>query len=90
MTPPNDDVMTLGEVGRKVDDLATTVKDMAKRVDDRPDWHDVRRIESHWNTKLTAAERRITLLESWQTWAGRLFMGGIVTSIIGAYFVIKS
>lgn len=97
--PPTDEV-TLGEVARKVDDLAGKLEAIATNVADRPSWQDVRRIERSWEERLTAAvkqreivtrsqEHRINTLEAWQTWAGRLVMGGIVSAIIAAFFVIR-
>lgn len=97
--PPTDEV-TLGEVARKVDDLAGKLEAIATNVADRPSWQDVRRIERGWEERLTAAvkqreivtrsqEHRINTLEAWQTWAGRLVMGGIVSAIIAAFFVIR-
>lgn len=100
MNPPPEPPVTLGELGRKVDDLATTMKELAQRVDERPSWQDVRRIERGWEERLAGAvkqreivtrsqEHRINDLQAWQTWAGRLFMGGVASSIIGAYFVLR-
>lgn len=97
--PPTDEV-TLGEVARKVDDLAGKMDTLATSVADRPSWQDVRRIERAWEERLTSAvkqreivtrsqEHRINDLQAWQTWAGRLFMGGIASSIIAAFFVIR-
>lgn len=99
MTPPTDEV-TLGEVARKVDDLASKMDTLATAVADRPSWQDIRRMERTGDEKLAAAvkqheivtrsqDHRINTLEAWQQWAGRLVMGGIATSIIGAYFVLK-
>lgn len=97
--PPTDEI-TLGEVARKVDDLANKVDSLATTVADRPSWQDIRRVESAWQDKLTAAvkqreivtrnaDQRINTLEAWQTWAGRLFIGAVVTAIISAIFIVK-
>lgn len=99
MQPTNDDV-TLGEVGRKVDDLARNVESLAANMAERPSWPDVRRIERGWEDRLTAAgkqneivarthERQINTLVAWQTWAGRLVMGGVASAVIGAVFVFR-
>lgn len=99
MTPPTDEI-TLGEVARKVDDLAGKMDALATNVADRPSWQDVRRIERGWEDRLIAAvkqreivtrsqDHRITDLQAWQTWAGRLVGGGVISAIIGAYFVLK-
>ena len=100
MTPPNEAPVTLGELGRKVDDLGATMKELALRVDERPSWQDVRRIERGWEERLAAAvkqreivtrsqDHRINNLEAWQTWAGRLAGGTVFTGIVGAYFVLR-
>lgn len=74
--------ITLGEVARKLDSLAGDVKDLAGKVDDRPSWRDIQRVEN-------GLMHRVKELEDWQKWAQRLAIGAIVSGIIAAYFIIK-
>jgi hypothetical protein len=73
-------IVTTGELGRRLDRLETTITaalgGIATKIDERPDWQDVRRIE-------TALIVRISALEGWQTWALRLGAPGIVGALIG-------
>jgi hypothetical protein len=88
MTPPapvESDVST-GEIGRRLDRFETTVtgalSDIAGKLDLRPDWADVRRIEK-------GLQERIQELEDWQKWAGRLIIGGVILAILGVVLVAR-
>lgn len=87
MTIPNTGEVTLGEVGRKVDSLAESVKGLASKVDERPNWQDLKRVEDVWQAKHDAQTKDIAAMSSWQTWAGRLMLGGVATAILGVVLV---
>ena len=101
MTPPTNsttDEVTLAVVASKLDGITAQMLQLSTKMDDRPTWQDVRRIEAMWEGKLDAAidhrnvvtrgiERQITALVSWQTWAGRLVLGAVITGIISAFLV---
>lgn len=74
--------VTLGEVSRKLDDLTEDVRILGTKVEDRPSWRDIQRVE-------TGLVRRVQELEDWKTWAERLVLGVVLTGIIAAYFIIK-
>lgn len=92
---------TLAVVVSKLDGVIAQISDLSTKMEDRPTWQDVRRIERGWEERLTAAvkqreivtrnaDHRITNVEAWQTWAGRLFIGGVVTALISAFFLTRS
>lgn len=82
MTPPTDEITT-GEVSRSLATLTSTVtdgfKDLAEKVDRRPTWEDVRRIEA-------GLIERVKKLEGWNAWVvstfGLLIIGALVALIL--------
>lgn len=94
---PATDEITTGELGRRLDAFGTTLQDgfkeLAKKIDDRPDWQDVRRIEAGINERAHAesearkvaqgiADRAIKALEDGQRWAVRLIIGAVGLGVI--------
>lgn len=81
----SDDVTT-GELGRRLERFEKTVTGalatISEKLDDRPDWKDVRNIEA-------LLVERIKRLEEWQTWALRLgapaLAGGLVGMLLNAF-----
>lgn len=97
--PPTEDV-TLGELNRKLDGLASSVQKLTDKMDDYPKWSDVGRIEKTLKDSIAAAieqrgtvtgslERRIVELEAWQTWAARIVIGLVLTGVVAAFFIFK-
>lgn len=91
------DEITTGELGRRLDSFGTTIQDgfkeLGKKIDDRPDWQDVRRIEAGITERLTAevearkvgqgiADRAIKALEDSQRWAVRLVVAAVAMGVI--------
>lgn len=72
--------VTTGELGRRIDRFEGTVTaaldGIAGKLDNRPDWQDIKRIE-------TALLVRITALEGWQTWALRLGGPALAGALVG-------
>lgn len=99
--PPTDiEDATIAVVVSKLETVSSQITDLSTKMEDRPTWQEVRRIERSWDDKLAsqakqheitarAQDHRITNLQAWQQWAGRLFMGGVVTAAIGAYAIIN-
>ena len=65
--------ITLGELGRRIDDVRATVHDMASKLE-----RDYVR-----SADLASLERRIASLEASQTWAVRLVMGLVIVALVG-------
>lgn len=84
---PNNEPVTLGEVARKIDAVVSSVDKLAARVDERPSWQDIKRVEDGWRATVTHAQGRLEDLESWVTWAGRLVLGVILTAILALVIV---
>jgi hypothetical protein len=93
--------ITIGEIGRNVARLTTSVDSLNTRIGQYPQWADVNRVEAGLKAELNSAvnerklvvdqhAQRIASLEAWQTWVIRITLGLIITGIIGAIFVIKS
>lgn len=86
--------ITAGEVARGLELIRGDIKELAAEVRERPDWADVRRVESglqlqiaHEAAKRTAAEatatKAIEHLEDWNTWAVRIVLGAMGTGLVG-------
>lgn len=75
--PGGPEAVTAWRLG-KIEEGMTAV---LSKLDDRPDWKDVRNIEG-------ALKEKIQRLEDWQTWALRLggpaFLGGGVAIVVNA------
>ena len=103
MPPPSDEITT-GELGRRLDAFGTgiteSLKDLAKKIDDRPDWQDVRRIEAGLvervlNEKSTreaerlVADKAIKGLEEWNKYAVRSMLG-LIAAVGTAWAVAQA
>lgn len=103
MPPPSDEITT-GELGRRLDQFGGTItealKDLAKKIDDRPDWQDVRRIEAALvervlNEKAAreaerlVADKAISGLEEWNRYAVR-WCAGIGATLVTAWLVAQA
>ena len=86
------DDITTGEIGRRVDALATTVSngmaELRTAVEARPDWADVRRVEKGLLEKIEALTLRVAKSESWGTWLGKT-VGGVVVLALLAVVIVK-
>ena len=75
--------VTTGELGRRFDrfedTITKTLGTVVTKLDERPDWKDVRGIE-------TVLLDRIKRLEEWQTWALRLGAPALVGGAVGIIF----
>jgi len=73
------EAVTVGELGRNLAKFEKTVTDslavIGSKLDERPDWKDVRSIEAQ-------LVERIKRLEEWQTWAVRLVVGAVILAVI--------
>ena len=88
MTPApvaESDVST-GELGRRLDRFEKTVTDalggISSKLDDRPDWVDVRKIEA-------GLKESIKRLEDWQAWAVRLVLGAVILAVLGGVVITR-
>lgn len=100
MSPIETDDVTLAVVVSKLEGITLQISDLSVKMDDRPTWQDVNRIQTNWREQLEAAVKqretetaavvqRVSDLESWQMWAGRLVMGTMGTAAIGAVFIFR-
>lgn len=72
------DDVTLGEVNRKLDQVAGNVRDIQTTVGLLPTFRDV-----------AALEARVTKTEDWQTWFIRIALALVIVGVIGAAFAFK-
>lgn len=72
--PPQD--VTAWRLGK----IETALEAVLGKLDDRPDWKDVRAIEA-------VLSDRVKRLEDWQTWAGRLVLGAVILAVLGLVLV---
>lgn len=102
MSPASTEVetVTLGELNRTLNRVATTVDEMRKEVTEYPKWPDIKRIEQQQdaarnavvklaNEQHKAMESRIEVLESWQTWAGRSILGALIAGAVALLYVFN-
>ena len=94
------DNVTLGEIGRNVAKLTSSMEKLSEKVEQYPKWADVQRIEAQLRGELTAAvEQRkteyrnlaqdVAELAAWKTWALRTIMALVIAAVIGAILVVK-
>lgn len=83
---PHNAPMTAGEIARSLLRIEKSMDGFGQKLDNRPSWEDVRRIEHGLDDKITNIEthlaRRVGGLESWQTWAQRLVLGLVAAAVI--------
>lgn len=86
--------ITAGEVARGLELIRGDIKELGQEVRERPDWQDVRRIESGLMLQIaneraaravdaSATDKAIAQLEDWNRWAARLVLGALATGLIG-------
>lgn len=80
MTPVvEQEAVTTGELGRNLAKFEKTVTEalgtISTKLDERPNWTDVRAIE-------TGLKERIAKLEDWQTWAMRIVLGAVLVAVL--------
>lgn len=73
---PTSEPMTSGEVARSLSRIERGLNEVNVKMDTRPSWEDVKRIE----TQLCAD---ITKLEGTVTWVSRTVGGAIILAVIG-------
>ncbi len=88
------DEITAGEVARGLELIRADIKELAAEVRERPDWQDIRRVETGLQLQIAneatarqlerlAADKAIKGLEDWNTWAQRLILGALGTGLVG-------
>lgn len=86
IVPVDQEAVTVGELGRNLARFEKTVTDslgtIGTKLDERPDWKDVRNIEGN-------LLERIKRLEDWQTWALRIVVGAVLVGILGLWVAAK-
>lgn len=87
IVPVESEAVTTGELGRRLEKFESTMTGtldtVLQKLDNRPDWADVRRIE-------TGLTDRLKKLEDWQTWAGRVILGAVILAVLGVVLVTKT
>lgn len=80
------DELSTGELGRRMDALGASMtngfNELSRKVEDRPDWNDVKRVEKGLLDKIEALTLRVAKSESWGTWGGRLVLGGLALAAL--------
>ena len=85
------DDVTLGELARRLDSMHTDVKEMRSSIVDH---NDLTSVANSWTMLLAAHESKVDLqmqqvqakvnaLEAWNTWAMRIVLGLVLTSVVG-------
>jgi hypothetical protein len=90
---PDTEPLAPGEIARGLAAIRLDIKDLGTKVEARPDWMDVNRIESGLKDRIEAeatirklqreaADKAIKALEDWNLWAVRIIVGTILTGIL--------
>lgn len=86
--------ITAGEVARGLELIRGDIKELGAEVRERPDWQDIRRVESGLVLQIanerasraieyTSTSKAIAQLEDWNRWAVRIVFGAVATGVIG-------
>lgn len=86
--------ITAGEVARGLELIRGDIKELGAEVRERPDWQDIRRVESGLVLQIAnekaarvietaAITKAIAQLEEWNAWAVRIAFGAAATGVIG-------
>lgn len=76
MTPGTAEVVPQDVTAWRLGKIESSLEAVLGKLDDRPDWKDVRNIEA-------ALAERVKRLEDWQTWAARIILGAVLVAVVG-------
>ncbi|MHA7293704.1 hypothetical protein [Arthrobacter sp. HLT1-21] len=65
------DDITMGEIGRRLDVLTTTVSTLTDKLDNRPDHADLENARKYFGLQQESQDKAIKALEDSQTWIVR-------------------
>jgi hypothetical protein len=90
---PDSEPLAPGEIARGLTAIRLDIQQLGAKVEQRPDWNDVQRIERGLQDKVDAetkirelervvADKAIKALEDWNLWAVRIIVGTILTGVL--------
>lgn len=90
---PDTEPLAPGEIARGLTAIRLDIQQLGTKVEQRPDWNDVQRIERGLQDKVDAetkireleraiADKAIKALEEWNLWAVRIIIGTILTGVL--------
>lgn len=98
----DDNTVSTGELGRRLETLTSTLttglETLAEKVDARPTWADVARVERGLEAKLAAQDAAskakdvsqdvaISKLEGWGSWGTKIAGGMVMAAVLGGAMV---
>lgn len=72
----SEDVVTLGELGRRIDGMGKSLDKLADAV------HQMDKKQSADFIRLGHLEARVASLEDWKTWAMRIVIGAVIAGVL--------
>jgi len=85
-----DEAVTLGELGRRLAEVAGGVTDIRAKLENVPDWRDVQRVEDGLLDKIKNVAGKVSDLEDGRKWTNRQIgaaliagVGGLVAGVVG-------
>ena len=79
-----DEAVTLGELGRRLAEVAGGVGDIRAKLENVPDWRDVQRVEDGLLERIKALTGRVSELEDGRKWLTRQIGAALVVAAGGA------
>lgn len=84
------EAVTLGELGRRLAEVAGGVTDIRAKLENVPDWRDVQRVEDGLLERIKVVAGRVAELEDGRKWTARQIaaaliagVGGLVAAVVG-------
>lgn len=83
MPPTDTDVMAPGEVGRTLLRLEEGIKDIAGKLERRPSWTALERLEEARDARDKIRDAEIAELKDSHRWVTRAVIGALITGLVG-------
>jgi len=84
------EAVTLGELGRRLAEVAGGVTDIRTKLENVPDWRDVQRVEAGLLERIKNVAAKVSELEDGRKWTSRQIgaaliagVGGLVAGVVG-------
>lgn len=74
--------MTTGEIARMLERLQRSTDGLHEKLDARPTWEDVKRLETARDKQITDVQTDVHELQQAQTWLYRLTIGAVITAVL--------
>lgn len=80
---PTSEPMSTGEIARALERIERGTAALHDKLDKRPTWEDVNRLEGNRDRQVAALQEDVDALQGSQTWLYRLTIGAVLTAVLG-------